>query len=75
MSKNYLGNCKNGNRRKNDFYSTPYSMTRQLLQAEKIQGKILEPACGIGAIEKILKEAGLDVESYDLHQGDKKPSF
>ena len=30
-------------RNKNDYYQTPYSMTRQLLEVENFEGKVLEP--------------------------------
>lgn len=39
-----------GQRRKADFYETPYSMTKQLLEVEEISGSVLEPAYGKGAI-------------------------
>ena len=43
-------------RNKNDYYQTPYSMTRQLLEVENFEGKILEPSCGAGAIVKVQLE-------------------
>ena len=64
--KNFSGNS-NPARHKNDFYQTPYNITRRLLEIEKFKGRILEPACGAGAITAVLKEAGYDdVTSYDL---------
>jgi hypothetical protein len=64
--KNFSGNS-NPARHKNDFYQTPYNITRRLLEVEKFEGRILEPACGAGAITAVLKEAGYDdVTSYDL---------
>jgi len=50
--------CNRGQRHKSDFYQTPYSMTEQLLENEKFDynKKIREPACGKGAIRKILKK-------------------
>ena len=50
-----------GQRRKGDFYQTPYSMTEQILetiiQDEKfiVAQTILEPCAGEGAIVKVLK--------------------
>lgn len=66
MGKNFSGNT-NKRRSKSDFYQTPYNITRRLLEVEKFEGSILEPACGAGAITAILKEAGYDdVTAYDL---------
>lgn len=66
MGKNFSGNT-NKKRSKSDFYQTPYSITRRLLEVEKFSGRILEPACGAGAITAILKEAGYeDITAYDL---------
>jgi hypothetical protein len=56
--KNFSANNVGGKRKKSDFYETPYSMTEQLLEREKLIGTILEPACGSGAILNLLpKEA------------------
>ena len=54
-------------RNKNDYYQTPYSMTRQLLEVENFEGKILEPCCGAGAIVKVLKDYGKSVDYCDLN--------
>lgn len=62
-----------GQRNKNDFYQTPYSMTEQLL--EKIKGLkvdyVLEPAEGDGAITKVLRRQGIRVaiSSGDIRNG------
>ena len=53
-----------GNRKKSDLYETPYSMTIQLLEKEKLFGTILEPACGNGAIVKIIGQC----EKYDIEK-------
>jgi len=45
-----------GQRKKSDFYETPYSITKQLLEVEHFNNTILEPACGDGAISKLLKD-------------------
>jgi len=52
-----------GQRRKSDFYETPYSITRHLLKIEKFDGSILEPACGNGAISKLI-----NCDSYDIEK-------
>lgn len=65
MSKNF--SCNNtGKRRKADFYETPYSITQQLLDVESFRGgSILEPACGDGAIVKVLERNGYKATAYD----------
>jgi hypothetical protein len=56
-----------GQRKKSDFYETPYSMTRQLLEVENFNGTILEPACGNGAIVNVLFNGNIKhVFAYDL---------
>lgn len=54
------------NREKDDFYPTPPEAVEALLSKERFDGAIWEPACGDGAISKVLKEHGHDVESTDL---------
>jgi len=51
-----------GQRKKSDFYQTPYSMTWQLLEREMFAGTILEPACGDMAISKWLNNP----TNYDI---------
>lgn len=53
-------------RPENDFYPTPPEATLALLSKEKFMGSIWEPACGDGAISRVLQEAGYDVYSSDL---------
>lgn len=49
-----------------DFYPTPRNATVALLEAEKFEGDIWEPACGDGAISRVLEEYGHTVRSTDL---------
>ena len=49
-----------------EFYPTPPEATRALLSVESFEGSIWEPACGDGAISKVLEAAGYDVVSTDL---------
>ena len=63
--KNYSTN-NTGKRKKSDFYETPYSLTKMLLDKEKLTGTILEPACGNGAITKILDKYNYKYDSYDI---------
>lgn len=61
-----------------DFATTPEWATKILLENESFKGNILEPACGGGAISKILNEAGYNVISSDIDQhgyGDIKDLF
>ena len=53
-------------RPENDYYPTPPEATLALLEREKFTGNIWEPACGDGAISKLLEAAGYDVKSTDL---------
>ena len=62
--KNFSAN-NTGKRKKSDFYETPYSMTEQLLEVEKMVGSVLEPARGNGAISRMIGAC----ESYDLKTG------
>jgi len=54
------------NRERDDFYPTPPAGTRALLEVESFTGPIWEPACGDGAISKVLESAGHQVISTDL---------
>ncbi len=49
-----------------EFYPTPPEATRALLSAESFDGSVWEPACGKGAISKVLEAHGYDVVSTDL---------
>lgn len=49
-----------------DFYATPRSAIEQLLDVEPFTGPVWEPACGNGAISKVLQERGHEVVSTDL---------
>jgi hypothetical protein len=47
------------------YHPTPKHVTEALLKVEKFPGKIWEPACGEGAISRVLEAHGLDVYSSD----------
>lgn len=55
--------------RKSDNYYTPFCLTRELLEREKFEGSILEPASGTGAIIKVLLEEGYNPDFYDINDG------
>ena len=52
--------------RGNDLYETPEVATLALLRAEPLPPTILEPACGRGAISKVLRSAGHTVIENDI---------
>ena len=59
--------CNNtGKRKKSDYYETPYSITNHILNREQLILPILEPACGSGAIVKVLHENGYYPTYYDI---------
>lgn len=57
---------KDPGRQADDFYRTPASCTRALLAAEALPHRVWEPACGDGAISRVLEAAGHDMLSTDL---------
>lgn len=75
--KGQVPNCRNrGTRNGNDFYETPYSMTRQFLGRESFTyqpfASMLEPACGKGAIVKVLEEFNCrNITAYDINHNGK----
>ena len=56
--KNFSANNTSDRRKQTDFYETPYSLTRKFLDVEKFDKSlsVCEPACGKGAITKVLNE-------------------
>ena len=54
-------------RQKDDFYPTPDIAIRPLLDIEMFHGRVWEPACGDGAISKVLEEYGHETVSTDLN--------
>jgi len=61
-----LGARAKGGLRGDDFHETPEIATRSLLGVETFTGPVWEPACGHGAISRILESLGYDVVSSDL---------
>lgn len=49
-----------------NLYETPREAVLTLLALEEFGKRILEPACGRGAISRVLEEAGHEVELWDL---------
>lgn len=54
------------NREKDDFYPTPPEGTHGLLMKEQFTGPIWEPACGDGAMARVLEKWGYEVIATDL---------
>lgn len=61
-----LGGARGFEREKDDFYPTPPALTEALLSVETFDHDIWEPACGDGAISKLLEARGHNVVSTDL---------
>lgn len=53
-------------RETHDFYPTHPGATRALLSVEAFDGPVWEPACGDGAMSRVLEAHGLHVVSTDL---------
>jgi hypothetical protein len=49
-----------------DFYPTPEWATQALIGSERFEGKIWEPACGDGAMVRVLRDTGCPVDASDL---------
>ena len=60
---------RDSNGKKSDFYETPYTLTRKFLEVENFNKdqSVCEPACGGGAITKVIKEYWNDnlITAYD----------
>jgi len=54
-------------RQDRDFYPTPDEVTVALLGVEKFEGAVYEPACGNGAMAKVIEAAGYKVIASDIH--------
>jgi len=50
----------------NDFYATPPSATRKLLELEIFSKNVWEPCCGMGHIARELERKGYDVKKTDI---------
>jgi hypothetical protein len=58
---------RTADREGHDFFPTPEWCTRALLDCEKFEGDIWEPACGSGRMSRVLEAAGHTVLSTDLY--------
>lgn len=68
--KNFSANNSKGQRKKSDFYETPYSITEHLLEVEPFDyiKTVCEPACGNNAITNVLQKKWNDVTAYDIER-------
>lgn len=64
--KGSIANGTHPDRDPTDFYATPPAFTRLLLDTVRIDGPVLEPAAGDGAITDVLVSAGIETESWDI---------
>ena len=68
-SSTIIGGAGSHERHEADFYPTPWEATQALIDTDLIpQGTVWEPACGDGAISKVLKVNGFNVISSDLRE-------
>jgi hypothetical protein len=58
----------NNERHADDLYETPAAAVEMLLAHHDVQGPVLEPSAGKGAIANVLRGHGYDVVAYDLHE-------
>lgn len=65
-----IGAQKNHIRKEADFYPTPADATWVLLRHLNLPAgtRVKEPACGDGAMSRVMQAAGLTVDSSDLRQ-------
>lgn len=61
-----IGSRAVGARRGDDFYPSPPYAVEALCDVEEFTGPIWEPACGDGAISRVLQARGYSVVSTDL---------
>jgi hypothetical protein len=66
MSRHLIAARSAGCLRSDDFHETPELAVEALLQVEQFTGPIWEPACGLGAISRVLEKHGHRVISTDL---------
>ncbi len=65
-----LSITRDDKRPKGDFYETPPETVHALLAEEIFEGKVWEPACGTGAIVKVLNDYKISTIASDLYHYD-----
>jgi len=63
-----LGSTQDDGRPEHDFYNTCPEAVHSLLAMEQFSPVVWEPACGEGAIVKVLREHGYQVFASDLYK-------
>ena len=63
-----LGSTQDDGRPEHDFYNTCPEAVHSLLAMEQFSPYVWEPACGEGAIVKVLREHGYQVFASDLYK-------
>lgn len=63
-----LGDTQDDGRPEHDFYNTRPEAVHSLLAMEQFSRVIWEPACGQGAIVKVLQEHNYDIFASDLYE-------
>ena len=58
-----------------DLYETPPEAVEMLLRHVPLQGPVLEPSAGRGAIVRELRRNGLQVHAFDLHDHGAEPAL
>lgn len=71
----FLTGDSNLDREPNDYYKTPEPATMALLARERFCGTIWEPACGDGAISKLLTGQIISTDLYDRGFGESGIDF
>lgn len=61
-----LGAARGFDREEHDFYPTDARLTRALLKVETFEGGVWEPACGDGAMSRVIKAQDIPTVSTDL---------
>lgn len=74
------GRSDNWERQEHDFYATPTKTTKAILDKVSLEGSILEPACGMGHISKVIKDyypnnKVISTDLYDYGYGETNIDF
>lgn len=71
----FLAGDSNLEREKDDYYKTPAHATRALLSRETFEGVTWEPACGDGAISRLLPGTVISTDLHDRGFGESGVDF
>jgi len=71
----FLAGDSNLDREKDDYYKTPEHATRALLSRETFEGVTWEPACGNGAISRLLPGTVISTDLHDRGFGESGVDF